>query len=48
MISGSVVALISMVAILGILAYQYKKRRMLPEKGSTESKALLRTKLEDA
>ncbi len=48
MISGSVVALISMVAILGILVYQYRKRGIFVKKGSTESEALLRTKLEDA
>jgi hypothetical protein len=48
-ISGSVVALISMVAILGILVYQYRKRGIfVKKKGSTESEALLRTKLEDA
>jgi hypothetical protein len=49
-ISGSVVALISMVAILGILVYQYRKRGIFvkKKKGSTESEALLRTKLEDA
>jgi hypothetical protein len=49
MLSGSVVALICMVAILGILVYQYRKRGILVvKKGLTESEALLRTKLEDA
>jgi hypothetical protein len=49
MLSGSVVALISMVAILGILVYQYRKRGILVvKKGLTESEALLRTKLEGA
>ena len=48
MISGSVVALISIVVILGILMYRYRKHRMLPEKGSMKSEALLNTKLDDA
>ncbi len=48
MISGSVVALVSMVVVLGILMYRYRKRRMLREEGSIESQVLLRTKLDDA
>ena len=48
MISGSVVALVSMVVVLGILMYRYRKHRMLREKGSIESQALLRSELDDA
>jgi membrane protein YdbS with pleckstrin-like domain len=48
MISGSVVALVSVVIVLGIVIYRYRKHRMLREEGSIESQVLLRTKLDDA
>jgi hypothetical protein len=48
MISGSVVAFISMVAILGILVYQYRKRVIFVKTGSTESETLLRIVTKEA